>query len=137
MRCGDALPTLPGYGGAGAIWDIFAAGPDAQRLRSFLRQHASEFVHKGRRCSVEVSDASAAAAEAAEDGARLYAPAKLSSPTKKARQAADSRSNGLANAVAQDAAPSTSREPLPPLLVGDPIFDQVGAYKSCVSRLPI
>ncbi|GIL78410.1 hypothetical protein Vretimale_17013 [Volvox reticuliferus] len=46
-RCGDELPVPPEYGGAGAVWDIWAPGHDTEELKRYLTAYKSEFVHCG------------------------------------------------------------------------------------------
>ncbi|GFR44647.1 hypothetical protein Agub_g5936 [Astrephomene gubernaculifera] len=46
VRRGNEPPQKPGYGGAGAVWDIYSPG-DTDNLRSYMRSHAAEFVHQG------------------------------------------------------------------------------------------
>jgi len=52
-RCGDAMPELPGYGSAGAVWDLFRR-EDLATLRQFLTDAAAgkvpgcpPFIYKG------------------------------------------------------------------------------------------
>ncbi|KIY91872.1 hypothetical protein MNEG_16091 [Monoraphidium neglectum] len=45
-RCGDDAPELPGYNGAGAVWDILRR-EDVPALCGWLRAHAAEFTHEG------------------------------------------------------------------------------------------
>lgn len=48
VRGGDAPPAKPGYGGAGAVWDVWRR-EDVPKLRAFLMRHMHEFTHAGRR----------------------------------------------------------------------------------------
>ncbi|WIA16214.1 hypothetical protein OEZ85_012926 [Tetradesmus obliquus] len=51
-RCGDDLPNMPSYDGAGAVWDICARGSDAQQLSQYLSDHIPDFTHQGHPVSV-------------------------------------------------------------------------------------
>ncbi|KAG2495482.1 hypothetical protein HYH03_006427 [Edaphochlamys debaryana] len=43
VRCGNDKPELPGYGGAGAVWDVWAGGEDTEGLGRYMNQHAADF----------------------------------------------------------------------------------------------
>ncbi|KAI8471051.1 MAG: hypothetical protein J3K34DRAFT_418391 [Monoraphidium minutum] len=47
-RCGDAAPELPGWGAAGAVWDI-TRREDVPKLCAWLRANKAAFVHQGER----------------------------------------------------------------------------------------
>ncbi|KXZ47539.1 hypothetical protein GPECTOR_34g698 [Gonium pectorale] len=47
VRCGNEPLELPGYGGAGAVWDIWAPGEETEKLCSYLREHATSFFEYG------------------------------------------------------------------------------------------
>lgn len=63
--CGRHPPTLRDpvtacvcvrrYGGAGAVWDIWARGADTDKLSGWLAGHAAEFIHQGKPVSVQFS----------------------------------------------------------------------------------
>ncbi|KAG2495480.1 hypothetical protein HYH03_006425 [Edaphochlamys debaryana] len=46
-RCGNQLPDLPEYGGAGAVWTVWPEGA-TEGLESYLREVFHEFEHQGR-----------------------------------------------------------------------------------------
>lgn len=48
------------YGGAGAVWDIYARGADTEKLSHWLADNADSFVHQGKPVTVQFSSEDAA-----------------------------------------------------------------------------